>query len=258
MPNSIPMSWLYILTACIRVSSSFSFFANSLMSSMYIKWLIFSCDLLSLYPAVHFLSMWISGIMPIMNSKGGSSSWNLPLWAFASAKLLPPAVNSTFQVVMVFSIKFMTSSDIFYILEQFIIHLYGIISYDFLLSIQAILDFFVWSCSRLGSADLCKVTLLCLWIFCGILSVLQEIIRSLLANGKSLPLFVLLIFSTSSVSRLWFYSCLSQFPWVGPSGSMWSFLWSSIRVRVLLVSICSFLVLVCREWRWIYWTRIYV
>ena len=45
MPNSIPMSWLYILTACIRVSSSFSFFANSLMSSMYIKWLIFSCDL---------------------------------------------------------------------------------------------------------------------------------------------------------------------------------------------------------------------
>ena len=25
MPNSIPMSWLYILTACIKVSSSFSF-----------------------------------------------------------------------------------------------------------------------------------------------------------------------------------------------------------------------------------------
>ena len=29
MPNSIPMSRLYILTVCIRVSSSFSFFANS-------------------------------------------------------------------------------------------------------------------------------------------------------------------------------------------------------------------------------------
>ena len=27
MPNSIPISWLYILTACLRVSSSFSFFA---------------------------------------------------------------------------------------------------------------------------------------------------------------------------------------------------------------------------------------
>ena len=50
-PNSIPMSWLYILTACIRVSRSFSFFANSLMLSMHIRWLIFFCDLLSLYPA---------------------------------------------------------------------------------------------------------------------------------------------------------------------------------------------------------------
>ena len=66
MPNSILMSWLYILTVCIRVSSSFSFFfANSLMSSMYIKWLIFSWDLLSLYPTAHFLSMWLSGTMAI-------------------------------------------------------------------------------------------------------------------------------------------------------------------------------------------------
>ena len=37
---------------------------------MYIRWLIFSCDLQSLHPAVHFLSMWLSGIMAIMNSKG--------------------------------------------------------------------------------------------------------------------------------------------------------------------------------------------
>ena len=41
------------------------FLAKSLMSSMFIKWLIFSCDLLSLYPAVHFLRMWLSGIMAI-------------------------------------------------------------------------------------------------------------------------------------------------------------------------------------------------
>ena len=27
---------------------------------------MFSCDLLSLYPAVHFLSMWLSGIMAII------------------------------------------------------------------------------------------------------------------------------------------------------------------------------------------------
>ena len=67
-------SWLYILTACMRVSSSFSFFANSLMSSMYIRWLILSCDLLSLYPAAHFPSLWFNGIMAIMNRKGESAS----------------------------------------------------------------------------------------------------------------------------------------------------------------------------------------
>ena len=33
---------------------------------MYIRWLIFSCDLLSLYPAAHFLSMWFSGIIIII------------------------------------------------------------------------------------------------------------------------------------------------------------------------------------------------
>ena len=79
------------------------------MSSMYIRWLIFSCDLLSLYPAVHFLSKWFSGIMGITYSKGERASpWKIPLWIFASAKLLPPAVNSTLQVFLVFSRKFIT------------------------------------------------------------------------------------------------------------------------------------------------------
>ena len=92
MPNSIPMSCLYILTVCIRVSSSFSFFANSFMSSMYIRWLIFSCDLQSLYPAVHFLSMWSSGNMAIINSRDFSAySWKIPLWICVLAKLLPPS-----------------------------------------------------------------------------------------------------------------------------------------------------------------------
>ena len=99
------MSWLYIPTVCIRVSISFFFFffANTLMSSMYINWLIFSCDLLSLYPAVHFLSMWLCGIMAIMNSNSDSASpRKIPLWIFVTAKLFPPVVNSTFQVFMVF------------------------------------------------------------------------------------------------------------------------------------------------------------
>ena len=113
MPNSVPMSWLYILTACMRVCSSFSFFANNLISSMYIRWLIFSCDLLRLYPTPHFLSMWFSGIMAIMNSKGDSASpWKMPLWIFVSAMLLPPVVSSSLQVFMVSSMKFMTSCDI--------------------------------------------------------------------------------------------------------------------------------------------------
>ena len=111
----------------------FSFFANSLMSSMYIRWLIFSSDLLSLYPLVHFLSMWLNGIIAIINSNGDSASpWNIPLWIFVSAKLFPPAINSTLQVFMVFSIKFMISSDILYILKQFIIQLCRTTSYPFL------------------------------------------------------------------------------------------------------------------------------
>ena len=68
MPNSIPLSKLYILIACIRISNSFSYLENSLMSYMYMRWLTFSCELLSLYPAVHFLSMWLSGIITITNS----------------------------------------------------------------------------------------------------------------------------------------------------------------------------------------------
>ena len=44
---------------------------------MYIKWFIFSYDLVSLYPAVYCLSKWLSGIITIMNSNGDSvSPWN--------------------------------------------------------------------------------------------------------------------------------------------------------------------------------------
>ena len=109
------------------------------------------------------------------------------------------------------------------------------------------LAFSVWSCFYLGCVDLCKVTLQCLCIPCSILSDHQGTIRGWFASSKSLSLFVLLIFSTSSVGRLWVCSCLEQFLCLCPFGSMWSFLWSSIRVRVLLVGICSFLVLVCSE-----------
>ena len=79
IPNSISISRLYILTARIRVSNSFSFLANSLVSSMYIRWLIFSCNLVSLYLPVYFLIMQLSGIITIINSNGDSASpWNIP------------------------------------------------------------------------------------------------------------------------------------------------------------------------------------
>ena len=54
-PNSFPIPCSYILTVRIRVSNSFSFLVSSLMSSMYIMWLIFSWYLVSLYPPVQFL-----------------------------------------------------------------------------------------------------------------------------------------------------------------------------------------------------------
>ena len=120
------------------------------------------------------------------------------------------------------------------------------------------LYFSVWSCYHSGCADLCKVTLLCLWILSSILSLPQGTICGFSASSKFLPLFVLSIFSTSSEGKLWVYICLDRFPGVGLSGSMWSSLWSSIRVCVLIVGMCSFLVLVCRECRWISWTRNHV
>ena len=116
MPNSIPLSSLYILTACIRVSNSFSFLTNSFMSSMYIRRLIFFCDLLSLYQPVHFMRMSLNDVIAILNSNGNSASlWNITLRIFTSSKPFPPIVSSTVQFCVVLSINFITLSDILYL-----------------------------------------------------------------------------------------------------------------------------------------------
>ena len=120
------------------------------------------------------------------------------------------------------------------------------------------IDFSVWSCSHLECVGLYKVILPCLWILCSILSVRKGTNRGLFSSSKSLPLFVLLIFSTSLVGKLWACNCLGRFLCLGPSVSMRPFFWLSIRVRALFVGIYSFLVLVCREWRWISLTRNHV
>ena len=136
--------------------------------------MIFSCDLRSLYPVVHFLSMWLSGITVVINSNRDSASlWYIPLWIFALAKLHLLAVNSTFHIFMAFWIKFMTSSDIFYILRQFIIQSWRTISYISCSLSRPRLDFSARSCSRWGCADLYRVALLCLLNLCGIISVPQ-------------------------------------------------------------------------------------
>ena len=182
------------------------------MSSMYIRLLIFSCDLLSLYPAVHFLSMWFSDIMAIMNSKGDSASpWKMPLWVFVSAMFLPPAVSSTLQVFMVCSMKFMTSCDIFTFWDIVISSFVGACHMPSCSQSGPEIDFSALSCSHLGCVDLWRVILLCLWILCGILAVRPRTIHGLLTNSRFFPLFVLLVFSTSLVGRLWVCNCLGQF-----------------------------------------------
>ena len=56
----------------------------------------------------------------------------MPLRIFSTAKLFLPTVKSILQVSMVFSINFMTSSGILYILRQSTIHLWGTTSYYYL------------------------------------------------------------------------------------------------------------------------------
>ena len=116
MPNDIPISSRYILTTCIRLSHSFSFLANSLMSSMYIRGLIFSCDLVSLYRPAHFLSMWLTGIITIINSNGVSVfPWKIPLRIFKSAKLF-------FSYCQFYSLVFHCSLNKLYYFIRYLVH----------------------------------------------------------------------------------------------------------------------------------------
>ena len=58
----------------------------------------FSCGLVSLYPPVHFLSMWFSSPIAVTNTNGDSASpWKIPHRIFTSAK---------FFLVFSFTIQF--------------------------------------------------------------------------------------------------------------------------------------------------------
>ena len=149
MPNSIIISWVYIPCVCIRVSNSFSVVANSLMSSMYIRWLIFSCDLLNLYLPVYFLCIWLRGIITITNSNGDSAShWNLPLWIFNSANIFPLVVNSTRHVKV---------HDFCWYRVHFEVVYYLVLS-DYIISFFCCQstpkpDFSIWTCSHWRCVD---------------------------------------------------------------------------------------------------------
>ena len=107
-PNSIKIACLYILIACIRLSNSFSFLANSLM---YIRWVIFSGDLVSLFPPVHFLSRWLSVIIAITNNNDHSASLRkIHLSISTSSKDLPPVVYSNLKFSIVLKTDFIISS----------------------------------------------------------------------------------------------------------------------------------------------------
>ena len=88
LPDSIPISWLYIHTGGIRFSNSFTFLVN---------------DLWSFYPTVHILGMGLSGIIAIKNGNGNiASPWMITLLIFTSDKLFPLAISSTLQYPQVF------------------------------------------------------------------------------------------------------------------------------------------------------------
>ena len=56
-----------------------------------------------------FLGICLSGVIDITNSNGDNvSPWNILLWIFTSAKLIPTTHNSALQFFVVFLINFIT------------------------------------------------------------------------------------------------------------------------------------------------------
>ena len=99
MPNFIPISSLYIITNCIRVSNSFSFFGKQ-FHVVHVRYVIdFCCNLVSLYRLVHLLSMWFSGIIVITNSIGDdASSLRIFSWFSPQLSFFPPVVRMVLSI----------------------------------------------------------------------------------------------------------------------------------------------------------------
>ena len=186
LPNYISISWLHILIVCIRVSNYFSFFANILMSSIYLRGLIFSCDLLNVQPPAHFLSMWLSGIIAVTNSNSESTSYRC-LWAFTSVKNFPSAFNSPLQFFMASMMNFMTVGYLVHFLDSLLSIFAGLYLSLFCRQSTPWLHFSVSFWSPWGCVDQCIVDHQFNFSSCGILFFLGEINRGLLASNRSPP-----------------------------------------------------------------------
>ena len=92
-------------------------FSNSLISSMCIRRLIFSCDFVNLKFPLHFQNIKLSGIIArIKNSGQLESPWMMILWIFTSITV---SLLSSFS--MAYEMKFMIFLDIWYIFRHSII-----------------------------------------------------------------------------------------------------------------------------------------
>ena len=62
IPNSIPISWMYIIIACIRVPSWFSFLSNCFISSFYImgsKFFLWFCECVAFLTFLTLIVEWL-------------------------------------------------------------------------------------------------------------------------------------------------------------------------------------------------------
>ena len=96
MLNSIPISWLYILTVYIRVFNSFSFFCKQFDVIHVIEVVDFFPTIMKLVSASTFPKCeWLSGIIAITtNNDDRASPRKFPLWIFSSVKLFLPVSSS--------------------------------------------------------------------------------------------------------------------------------------------------------------------
>ena len=151
---------------------------------MYIGWLIFSCNLVNVWPLKHFLSMGLNGIIDSTNGNGKSvSSLKMLFCTFTSAKIFPP----THQFFKAFRLNLITLFLILYIFDcqlsrsevhivrHFVVnphHVYIFLSHlaffvNVLIDLQHILLFYF-----------------------GILFVPQDGVSHLIASNGSFPLYV--------------------------------------------------------------------